>query len=398
MTTTGSYYLLDCTSVRRFAQTHLNSNFVDAVEIGTGNSKQLFRVTRGDGTSVLVKQVLPSLHETSDISPALLENIQTEARILQIHYNLCPNFVPRPYHHEHGMGAIIMENLHGYTPLQQTLVERQTLPNLGRHLGLFCAHSLFKTTDMWLNPREKKPMVAEFINPEMRILLEDALYVEPFKIGRGNVVEPELQSEVFALGRDPKVHSAVAQLLHEYRTSAEALLHGELHGGSILVTPETTKIINPKFGFYGPLGFDLAMVLATFVVSTHCHRLQGDTDYSQWVADTGTIFWQTFVREISKLWPTTEQWYNPFMGRLLRSMAGHCGVKLIHDVLGNRPAPEIAAIPDETTRIVVKRTLLSIGRQLIVGAPYLESFENVWNVLLRSGARSPMQYYPVATD
>ena len=44
--------------------------------------------------------------------------------------------------------------------------------------------------------------------------------------------------------------------------SPEALIHGDLHTGSIMVTESETRVIDPEFAFYGPMGFDVGAVSA----------------------------------------------------------------------------------------------------------------------------------------
>jgi len=44
-------------------------------------------------------------------------------------------------------------------------------------------------------------------------------------------------------------------------------LHGDLHTGSIMVTQDSTKCIDPEFGFYGPMGFDLGAFLGNLILA-----------------------------------------------------------------------------------------------------------------------------------
>lgn len=47
----------------------------------------------------------------------------------------------------------------------------------------------------------------------------------------------------------------------------QALLHGDLHTGSIMVTQTSTKCIDPEFGFYGPMGFDVGAFLGNLMLA-----------------------------------------------------------------------------------------------------------------------------------
>ena len=48
---------------------------------------------------------------------------------------------------------------------------------------------------------------------------------------------------------------------------SQALIHGDLHTGSIMVTVSSTKVIDPEFAFYGPIGFDVGALLGNFLLS-----------------------------------------------------------------------------------------------------------------------------------
>ena len=45
------------------------------------------------------------------------------------------------------------------------------------------------------------------------------------------------------------------------------MIHGDLHTGSIMVTAHETRVIDPEFAFYGPMGFDVGAVIANLIMS-----------------------------------------------------------------------------------------------------------------------------------
>lgn len=54
----------------------------------------------------------------------------------------------------------------------------------------------------------------------------------------------------------------------------QALLHGDLHTGSWMVTQDTTYAIDPEFATYGPIAFDVCkmpanLLLAFFAADGH---------------------------------------------------------------------------------------------------------------------------------
>ena len=47
----------------------------------------------------------------------------------------------------------------------------------------------------------------------------------------------------------------------------QALLHGDLHTGSLLVTVDSTYVIDPEFAFYGPIAFDVSKMIANLLIA-----------------------------------------------------------------------------------------------------------------------------------
>ena len=50
-------------------------------------------------------------------------------------------------------------------------------------------------------------------------------------------------------------------------TSAQALIHGDLHTGSIMLTTDDTRVIDPEFAFIGPIGFDVGAVIGNLLLA-----------------------------------------------------------------------------------------------------------------------------------
>lgn len=60
---------------------------------------------------------------------------------------------------------------------------------------------------------------------------------------------------------------AISELRHKFISAKEALIHGDLHTGSIMVTENSTKVIDPEFAFYGPIGFDTGAFVANLLLN-----------------------------------------------------------------------------------------------------------------------------------
>lgn len=87
-----------------------------------------------------------------------------------------------------------------------------------------------------------------------------------------NNCEEALRKDHRNLQEDQALHLEVMLLREKFLTQAQALLHGDLHTGSIFVTPESTKVIDPEFAYYGPIGFDIGAVLANLLLNAAGHE------------------------------------------------------------------------------------------------------------------------------
>lgn len=63
------------------------------------------------------------------------------------------------------------------------------------------------------------------------------------------------------LYEDKELILEVGKLKNNFMNNSQALIHGDLHSGSIFVNEESTKILDPEFAFYGPIGYDLENVI-----------------------------------------------------------------------------------------------------------------------------------------
>jgi len=77
------------------------------------------------------------------------------------------------------------------------------------------------------------------------------------------------QLDVFAEGirSDLPLKLAVAKLKRKFLQSTEALLHGDLHTGSVMAKENSTFVIDPEFAFYGPMGFDIGAFISNLLLN-----------------------------------------------------------------------------------------------------------------------------------
>ena len=68
----------------------------------------------------------------------------------------------------------------------------------------------------------------------------------------------------------------------------QALLHGDMHTGSLMVTQDTTYAIDAEFAMYGPIAFDVGkfmanLLLAFFALDGHSTASDTRTKQRAWL-------------------------------------------------------------------------------------------------------------------
>ncbi|KAA8536238.1 hypothetical protein F0562_028716 [Nyssa sinensis] len=99
----------------------------------------------------------------------------------------------------------------------------------------------------------------------------------------------------------------IAELKSMFCERAQALIHGDLHTGSVMVTRDSTQVIDPEFAFYGPMGYDIGAFLGNLILSFfsqggHADHGNDRKAYKEWILRTIQDFWNLFHKKFTALW------------------------------------------------------------------------------------------------
>jgi 5-methylthioribose kinase len=358
------YRPLDVESVRAFAAPFLPGPPEAAEEIGDGNVNLVFRV-RGGAGSVIVKQALPYLRIVGEAWPLTLDRARIEAEALALEHRLAPGRVPRLLRYDEARRAVVMEDLAGYVVLRRGMIEARDFPYAFRHLGEFAAKTLLGTSDLLLPAAERKALARTFHNPELCAITEDLIFTSPFIASPSNKIEPALEPYAARLREDRAAAREAARLRFEFKTRAEAIVHGDLHTGSVMATAEDTRAIDPEFAFAGPMAFDTGKLLGNLALSYLAHRALGRDEYARRVARWASDFWESFSEEARRLWPRGEPWREAFLSALLADSARYAGAVMCRRTVGLAGVADIRGIPEEAPRLRAQREALAGGAALM---------------------------------
>lgn len=361
-------------------------------EVGDGNLNLVF-IVRGPAGSLVVKQALPYVRLVGESWPLPLKRAFFEHEALIAEIDCVPDLVPAVYHYDDAMALTVMEHLTPHIILRKGLIAGTRYPHLAEHVAEFMAQTLFKTSDLYLPAAEKKKRNAVFCdNIELCKITEDLVFTDPYRIAELNRwTSPQLDGVAAEFRADAELKVAGQALKEAFMGRAEALIHGDLHSGSIMVTESETKMIDPEFAFYGPRGFDVGAVignlfLAYFSQPGHASAEDDRTDYSAWILEQVELIWNGFRSKFLKLWETeangdsyvaelfTDQegaaalseYREAYMQNLFHDSLGFGGMKMVRRILGLAHVEDLESIEDPDLRAACETKALRLGRELIV--------------------------------
>jgi len=364
------------------------SALVSAEEVGDGNLNLVFKIFDDRGRSrVVVKQALPYVRCVGESWPLTLDRARLEAQTLIAHYAHCPQHTVKVTHFDPELAVMVMEDLSSHRIWRSELVQGAYYPEAARQLGEYLAQTLFHTSDFYLHPHTKKAEVARFINPEMCEITEDLFFNDPFIVHERNSYPAALEPLVESLRHDDALKIAVAGLKHRFFADAEALLHGDVHSGSIFVADGSLKVIDAEFGYFGPVGFDVGSAIGNLLINYCClpgllAPREAAEGRERRLSDVHTLcsqFARRFLalaaektRDVALAYPGYAE---AFLRKVWRDTLGYCGTELIRRTVGMSHVADFKAIPDDTMRTECIRNCITLGRALILAADHIEDVD-----------------------
>ena len=350
-------------------------------EIGDGNLNYVYRVMETEsGRSLIVKQSGEFARATPDYK-LTTDRSRIEAEILSRQAKLSPGSVPEVYLYDEVMCCCVMEDLIDYKILRGELINYNTFPNFAEQMADFLANTLIRTSDLVMNSSEKKEWVKHFINPELCLISEDLVFVDPYtNAGETNDVFEDNKSFVESkIYDDQALKFEAAKLYVKFKANAQSLIHGDLHSGSIFVNKNSTKVFDPEFAFFGPAGYDVGNVIGNLIfawagaLQTMPCGMEKE-DFLGWIQDTIGIMVDRFaeksihiiMNESKDPLCNTKQFAQWYVERILEDSAGYAGLEMIRRIVGEAHVKDIAGIQDSKKRLRAEQLVLSIGKKLIL--------------------------------
>lgn len=224
----------------------------------------------------------------------------------------------------------------------------------------------------------------------MQVVFTDPYYAAP----HNRHTSPHLDADAAALHSDAEAKAAAASAKAKFRQSREALLHGDLHTGSIMVSDTTAYAIDTEFAFYGPMAFDVGKLLANLFMTFFALKGHESADSPReaqraWVLETAASIWKLFAQRFIELWgqeggtgaaypselfagaadeggDALEAAQSLFMRALFDDALLFGGCVIIRRIVGIAHNADFEQIEDLDVRSACERRALAMGRELLV--------------------------------
>lgn len=390
----AKHFLLNVDEVKKYAKEVLTlfaaDDELEAIEIGDGNINYVFKVWNpATGKSVIIKQADNVLRSSG--RPLDMHRNKIEAEILKIEKQLAPDFVPEIYYYDEKMYALSMEDISAYKNLRNELMDGKMFFHLSENISTFLADTLLPTTDLVLSRGEKKERVKLFTNPELCDISEDLVFTEPYNdYKKQNVIPKEnLEYVKTMLYDDEELKGEVGMLRDQFMNHAQALVHGDLHSGSIFANENGIKVIDPEFAFYGPMGYDVGNVIGNLIFSwaNKYYVNPQQVEFLDWIQKAIEDTIDLFLAKISTKYDNIVKFdfyripafKEKYIRNVLEDAIGYAGTEIIRRVVGDSKVVEVTSVTDREKRIPMERSLIEIGIYLIKNRTNLSTGQQITN-------------------
>lgn len=376
----NEYFLMEEKDVLLYVKKKLKyfkaDDNITCKEIGDGNINYVYRISNGE-KSIILKQA--GVHTRSNSSGRVLDvnRNRREAEVLSYYGDILPDLAPEVICIDKVMKLFVMEDLKDYIPLRDALIKGHIYHHLQEQITDFLVESTLSTADFFIDSFIKKDNAAKYVNKELCKISEELVFREPFfNVLNENSFSASLNDFVKTNLYDNKhIQLEAAKLKCEFMNHSQALIHGDLHTGSIFVKDDCMKIMDCEFAFYGPIGYDVGTIVANFIFAYIYHLvITNDKNYTSFlykvIDDIIKLFKDKFItkfiHESIDVSVQNDGFIEFYLLEVLKTSYGICGLEILRRTTGCAKVKEIESVTDEDTRKKMEYILLNLGIECII--------------------------------
>lgn len=331
-------------------------------EIGDGNLNTVYRVSdvKRPERSLVLKHAPPYIKILGPDYPLSTERLTYESRALDVYNRLASGSVPAQYNFDAEMAVIAMEDLRDASVLRADLiagnVDISIADQIGRFMGSVHSHTYIENLDSGSVQQYKQ----QFANTTMQAITADYVFTFPYTEHETNFWTPGLEPDVQRLKADTDFLAQAEHLKQIFLTMQQAVTHGDLHTGSVLVQTNTAKVIDAEFAFYGPPGFDLGLYWANYFLSYFSHQDALEVQSALKTAIVQT--WHAYTTEFGMVDATLKA---QTLQNIFYDAVGFAGLEMLRRLIGAAHVKDIEGITDIPRKLSVERAALQFGLTLV---------------------------------
>ena len=345
-------------------------SIVDMKEVGDGNLNVVYIVKDKQGKGIVLKQSLPYVRLVGPSWPMSPDRARIEYETTMIHSLAAKHLVPEIYFYDSERYIIAMEDLSDHKVWRTALNLGEQHFGAAEAMGEYIARVLFATSIFGTGAEAHYKGIARAINPELCLITEDLVFTEPYFPADRNSYLPENKVDAEAIINDKQMVKDIGQLKYKFMTSAEALLHGDLHTGSVMVKSDatgkaiSTRAFDSEFSFYGPIGFDIGACFANFYIALARATALGRIEHADYISELPEELWRAFEKNFRMLWPSrvdkrvfSDQLLEELLAQWKVDAIGFAAAKMVRRIVGLAKTSDIETL-EPNLRIGAARGVL----------------------------------------
>ncbi len=256
----------------------------------------------------------------------------------------------------------------------------------------YVARATFFTSDFFLPFERKNENVALFgRNHSLLRITADLVFTDPYRrMDRNRWTSPQLDPIAERFRTDGPLKVAAQRFSLRFLNNTQALIHSDLHSGSVMVTESDTRIIDPEFGVYGPIGLDLGAFVGNLLLSYysqpgHATAKDDRRAYQDWLLAQIHRFWIHFRARFLDLWrnhgggdafqnalfadsssaAALDAERERFLDVLFDDMLGFAAIKMIRRIFSYAHVADFESIADFDLRASCEVGALSLAHDIL---------------------------------
>ena len=368
-------------------------------EVSDGNMNHVF-LCAGPAGAVAVKQALPYIRAVPDWAFPL-QRMDAELEATRAFEVAAPGAVPAVLHADARLKAMVMEGLVEHRVWRHALVDGAIHADVPGALGdalarIHHAHGL-----QALGAEAVREAAVRFgANAHLVATTAEVVFTGPFGAHpRNRWTAPQLDPLVAEIRRDDPLKAALATLKWHFLTTAETLVHGDLHTGSVMVARDPARddlgprIFDAEWAFYGPAAFDVGVLMGHLLMAACAQpgleRRRGERGaVAAFCRAAATTFWRVYRDRRLALWDdhaedplvphrvlgdreARRRWREARLREDLVLALGFAGAEMLRRLIGISHVEDFATITTADRRAACETTALRLACRLVTSAPDL---------------------------